>query len=413
MQSKRSEPIPIALVDDDKAFADALKERAVTHGLAITWFPNWARAKERIKTKEFKLVILDAKGQRDDHTSKGDIQHLTVARMDLATWRGQNIHVPYVICTGFAENATAGVDGEKRYIKGGEEDEMLTEIKRMVDRSSEQGLRQRYADVFDVLRQPWFDPAAEELFTEALLFAERGDKSGRDRMFMNPLRQVIEHLFHAAHKQGLLPNMLVNPVLNQRLSAAFLAGEKVLFPSRSAPRVTLSTALPVLPKLLASALQNVLNVTNWGSHAIHQGATAEDTNFIQDNEEAFREHGGSPYLLSTALFQLMDILVFFKQFVVKHPDPKVNRTWLHVKLVSSAATALTMPGSSEIKRTHVIRKDGQAFAHAQDCFISPKLVEQHGLQDGDLVDLIIEPSTKKPGTFQAITITKHSPSSHP
>lgn len=400
-------PIPIALVDDDEAYAAALTHRAASHGLTLTWFPNWARAKERIKSKEFKLVVIDAKGQRDDHSPKGDITHLTIARMDLAQWRGQNIHVPYVICTGFAEDATAGVDNEKRYIKAEEEEEMLAEIKRMVDRSSEAGLRQRYADVLDVLRQPWFDPAAEELFMEALLFVERGDKSGRDRLFMNPLRQVVEHLFLAAHKQGLLPDRLVQPVLNQRLSASFLAGRPVDFPSKSAPIAKLSTGLPLLPKLLSYALDNVLSVTNWGSHAIHPGATAEDTNFLADNEEAFREHGGSPYLLSTALFQLMDILVFFKRFVEQHPDPKVNKTWLQEEPVSPAGAPLTDEGTSEVKRAIVRRKVGNSFAHANDCFISPNLVEQHELEDGDMIDMVIEPSPKKPGTFQAVSITKH------
>ncbi|MBX2980494.1 MAG: hypothetical protein KF905_14495 [Flavobacteriales bacterium] len=407
MHSKRSESIPIALVDDDEAFAAALKQRAESHGLAVTWFPNWARAKERVKAKEFKLVILDAKGQRDDRSPKGDITHLTIARMDLAQWRGQNIHVPYVICTGFAEDATAGVDNEKRYIKAAEEEEMLNEIKRMVDRSSEEGLRQRFADVLDVFRQPWFDPAAEELFMEALLFVERGDKSGRDRLFMNPLRQVVEYLFLAAHKQGLLPDMLVQPILNQRLSASFLAGRTVEYPSRSAPKTRLSTELPLLPKLLASALDNVLSVTNWGSHAIHSGATAEDTNFLLDNEEAFREHGGSPYLLSTALFQLMDILVFFKRFVEQHPDPKVNKTWLHEESVTPDGASMPDRETKEIKRAIVIRKAGQNFAHAENCFISPKLVKQLDLRDGDLIDMVIEPSTRKPGTYQAVSITKH------
>lgn len=398
--------IPVALVDDDEAYAKAQVAMAAPQGFAITWFKTWAQAKGPVRERRFMAVILDAKGQIDEHSPTEDIDHLTEARRDLDQWRGANIHIPYVINTGFDEGTTRQRRDERRYLKGNEK-ELYAELKGLVDRSNDQALRDRYADVFAVLQAPYLDAVADPLFMDALRFVDRGDRSGRDRLFMNPLRQVIEYLFLAAHKQGLLPNVLVKPVLNQRLSAAFLAGQKVLFPSRSVPKVALSTAQPLLPKLLASALENVLNVTNWGSHAIHSGATAEDTNFLADNEEAFREHGGTPYLLSTVLFQLMDILVFFKRFVDEHPDPKVNSTWIHEEPVGSDGAPLPEQEIRHVKRAIVVRGSDQTFAHANDCYIHPGLVKDHGLQDGDLIDLTVEPSTKKPGTFQAVTITKH------
>ena len=335
MPTPMPEPIHIALVDDDADYAHAQQRLAREHGFDLTWFKTWDAAKDAIRARLYALVILDARGQVDDRSPAEDIAHLHQARTDLAEWRGQQIHIPYVICTGFDQGATANLRNEKRYLKG-HEAEMYADIKVLVDRSSEAALRTRYADVLDVLKQPYFDASAEDLFMQTLLYVEHGNRSGRDRAYMNQLRQVVEYWFLAAHKQGLLPDKLVRPVLNQRLCALFLAGRPVDHPSQKAPESRLSTGLPLLPKLLAGALNNVLRVTNWGSHAIIADATAEDTNYLADNEEAFREHGGSPYLLSTVLFQLMDILVFFKRFVDDHPDPKKNRTWLHEEPVIPA-----------------------------------------------------------------------------
>jgi len=408
MQLKKPELIRIALVDDDEAFANSLKIQALDFGLEITWFQTWAGSKEAIRDRRFELVILDAKGQRDLHTPKGDIQHLHQARTDLALWRGQNIHIPYVIFTGNAEDATASLENEKRYIKFSDEEEMLTEIMHMVDRSNEQAVRNRYADVLEVLRLPHFASEAEGLFIEALLFVEHGDRSGRDRLFMNPLRQVLEHLFIAANSLGFIPDDLIKPFINQRLSALFLSGTRVDFPSRSTPKKRFWSEQPLLPKLLGQALENVINVTNWGSHAISSGSTVEDTNFLADNEEAFRDHGGSPFLLSTVVFQLMDILVFFKRFTDDHPDPKANRTWLHEEAVGSDGVPVLDGDTKELRRVVVKKRNDNTYAHAGDAYINKDLIKLHRLVDGDLVSgqvkqVVLNGQTK----LEFTTITKH------
>lgn len=404
------DPTPIALVDDDAAYAGAQQRLAREHGFELTWFRNWESAREAIRSRQFKLVILDAKGQLDEGTPTEDIAHLHQARNDLAEWRGQNVHIPYVICTGFDEGHTANLRNEKRYLKGNEE-EMFAEIKRIIDGSREEALRHRYADVLEVLRRPWFDASAEGLFMEALVFVDRGDRSGRDRLFLNPLRQVVEHFFRAAHAQGLLPDALVKPVLNQRLCALFLSGHVVDFPSRTLVQWRFWSVSPLLPKLLADALENVLRVTNWGSHAMVRQATAEDTNYLADNEDAFHAHGGSPYLLSAVVFQLMDILVFFKRYLDEHPDPIANRSALRMEDPGLYLNRQPNAQHGTREAVTVTRAPGKPHAHAGDCYINARLVAQHGLQHGDTVDITIEPSTRIPRSFQAVSITKHTASS--
>lgn len=400
------EPIHIALVDDDADYAHAQQRLAREHGFDLTWFKTWDAAKDAIRARRYALVILDARGQVDDRSPAEDIAHLHQARTDLAEWRGQQIHIPYVICTGFDEGATANLRNEKRYLKG-HEAEMYADIKLIVDRSSEAALRSRYADVLAVFKLPCFDPAAESLFMHTLLYVEQGDRSGRDRAYMNPLRQVVEYWFLAAHRCGLLPDKLVRPVLNQRLCALFLSGQVVDFPSRTNVRERHWSVPSFLPRLLSVALDNVLRVTNWGSHAMIREATVEDTNYLSDNEDAFNAHGGSPYLLSAAVFQLMDILVFFKRFIDENPDPVANKSRLRLEDPMLYKQQQYTQQQGTRKAVIVIRHPGQPFAHADDSYINAKLVAEHGLEDGDIVDMTVEPSTKKPGTYQAVTITKH------
>ncbi len=402
----KTELIPIALVDDDAEYASAQKRMALGHGFELSWFQTWEEAKERVRDRQFKAVILDAKGQLNQNSAKEDSAHLQQARMDLANWRGSNIHVPYVINTGFDDGETRHLPDEKRYLKGNEAD-LYGELKVMVERSAENALRHRYEDVFAALQAAQFEPEAPNVLLEVLLFIERGDRSGQDRLFMNPLRQVVEHFFVAAHRCGLLPDELVRPSLNQRLCSLFLAGEKVQFPSPTNPKLLLRSDRPLLPKLLAEGLRNVLRVTNWGSHAMFRTATIEDTNEIQENEAALRAHGGSPYLLSTVVFQLMDVLVFFHRFITENPDPKVNRSWLHVDRVGGGMA----PGTTETKsvsRAPVRKRTDKLFAHADDCFITSELIQQYALVDGDMISgeakrVVVSGQEK----WEFITIIKH------
>ena len=402
------EPIRIALVDDDTDYANAQQRIAKDHGFDLTYYKTWDAAKDAIRARQFALVILDARGQVDDRSPGEDIAHLHQARTDLAEWRGQQIHIPYVICTGFDEGATANLRNEKRYLKG-HEAEMYADIKLIVDRSSEAVLRSRYADVLAVFKLPCFDPAAESLFMHTLLYVEQGDRSGRDRFFMNPTRQVLEHWFQAAYRCGFLPNQLVRPDLNQRNCARFLSGEKVDFPSRATAHTRLWSELPVLPKLLSKALHNVLSVTNWGSHAILQDSTAEDTNSLADNEEAFREHGGGPYLLSTVVFQMMDLFVFFKRFVNEHPDPKSNRTWLREEVLVARSAPTGLNETKEFSRALVMKRDDKPFAFAGDCFLTNKLIRENDLRDGDLVSGVAKRvDVNGQVKWEVISLTKHS-----
>jgi len=397
--------IPIALVDDDEAYAKAQVAMAVTHGFEITWFKTWSQAKEPIREKRFKAVILDARGQVDEHSPTEDIDHLHEARKDLDQWKGANIHIPYVINTGFDEGATKNRRDERRYLKGNEK-ELYSELKGLVDRSNEQALRDRYADVFAVLQAPYLDAIADPLFMDALRFVDRGDRSGSDRLFMNPLRQVVEHFFYAVRRHGLLPDVLVKPRINQRLSALYLRGELVLHPSRTSATVALKCDRPLMPRIVADALDNILRVTSESSHA---DETAEDSNYTLDNREALQEHGVTPYLLSTIVFQLMDVLVWYKRFAAANPDPEVNKGWLHREDLGPDGEPLQAHDIKELNRVVVTKREDQSFAFAGNCFIGKELIMMHDVCDGDLVDIKAKPAPMKgPDKWTVISLMKHT-----
>ncbi len=399
-----TELVPIALVDDDQAYAEAQVATAVKHGFAVTWFKTWAQAKAPVREKRFKAVILDAKGQIDENSPTEDIDHLIEARRDLDQWKGANIHIPYVINTGFDEGATKQRRDERRYLKGNEK-ELYAELKVLVDRSNEQALRDRFSDVFAVLKAPYLEPAADPLFMNALLFVERGDKSGSDRLLMNPLRQVIEHLFYAVHRQGMLPDILVTPRINQRLSALYLRGDRVLHPSKSSPTVALRCDRKPMPRIIADALDNILRVSSESSHA---DETIEGTNYALDNREALLEHGVTPYLLSTIVFQLMDVLVWFKRFAEAHPNPVANRSWLHEEAVGPDGLHLPEAETKELSRVIVKKRDDKPFAHAGDAFIKKELIQQYGLVDGDLISGVSKRvDVNGQIKWEFISLTKH------
>ena len=88
----------------------------------------------------------------------------------------------------------------------------------------------------------------------------------------------------------------------------------------------------IVPKQIAFYLKNILSVTQDGSH--------------RSNIDAHVSTLRTPYLFKSVLFQLLDVLVWFKQYVDAKPktknwelletdnDPFKNETWIEGEVIS-------------------------------------------------------------------------------
>ena len=123
-----------------------------------------------------------------------------------------------------------------------------------------------------------------------------------------------------------------------------------------------------LPQQVASYIRSILSITQAGSH--------------RSNIDKFVKQVRTPYLFKSVLYQLMDVLVWFKMYVDGNPK---TENWQRTEGVISEAGA--MP--SELIEGKVINMNidkGFAFfqpdAGGSNIFIPPHLVTANNLTNG-------------------------------
>ena len=122
------------------------------------------------------------------------------------------------------------------------------------------------------------------------------------KLFFNPIRKIMEDLFNASNKYGLIPDVFVNPMVALNETSKFLSGScekgyklEIIF----------------CPKIVLNHIRSILSVCQPAAHR------SEIDKFISIVH--------SPYLLLSITYQLLDVLLWFKIYVDSHNDIEINK----------------------------------------------------------------------------------------
>jgi hypothetical protein len=140
-----------------------------------------------------------------------------------------------------------------------------------------------------------------------------GEKAGHDlldilknqdsldsKKYLNVIRNIIEDLFKAFHKFELLPSEFVSGTIDLNPTCRFLIG--------TAENGFKLDEEARLPKIIAHNLWSLLNHSQPGSHR----------SYIDEHISSL----ASTFLFNALTFQLMDVLIWFKDYVDKGPLKK-------------------------------------------------------------------------------------------
>ena len=133
-------------------------------------------------------------------------------------------------------------------------------------------------------------------------------------IYYNPIRKVLEWMFRAARKRGLLQDRCFDNKDRVNLSdcCRFMAGRPTLHSG-------VICRVAHFPVIIANNVQFILDITGGGSHTT---TVPEKEN---PNLTAYCAIINTPYLLYSLTFLLCDIIIWFGQYVHENEDIDKNK----------------------------------------------------------------------------------------
>jgi len=271
------------------------------------------------------------------------------------------------------------------YSKGSDDEieRLFADIKKAAACQKDTQLRHSYKRVFDVCTEKYIGEYAGQ---DILNLLKIEDESNMENHF-NSIRKIIEDLFSAFNKFNLLPAEFVSPNVALNQSSIFLAGQEQNEKTDSVYKQHRHLKETHLPLQIAYYLKSILAVTQSGSH--------------RSNIDNYVRTVKTPFLFKSILFQLLDVLVWFKIYVDSNPK---TENWEDLETTNGSDVS----AAEELIHGKVINfnlQKGFAFFKpdniGDNVFIPPHLVSSYSLQDEMSIQVEIEEYTdNRDGTIK-------------
>jgi hypothetical protein len=359
----------ILWIDDEHESLSGTKGRAKRNGINLIPFKSLNGGMGELKRNfpYYDGILSDAKIFENEDDEKGTEDTLFVHRAkEILLQLDKKFEI--FILTGQAEayeDKTFNKAFTKVYIKGSdsEMDRLFNDLKEAAKKQPDTQIRQTYKRVFDVCTERYIGELAGQ---DILALLKIRDETNIDAHF-NTIRKIIEDIFNAFYKYNLLPSEFVSPIVALNQSSIFLSGQEQKPDTDVKYKKHRHLEETHLPKQIANYLRSILAVTQAGSHR----------SYI-DNHVAVVK---TPYLLKSVLFQLLDVLIWFKLYV--DSNPKTNN-WERIDKPEETCDN----GDLELIEGKVINinlQKGYAFLEpmggGDNIIIPPHLVTNHSLQN--------------------------------
>ena len=304
--------------------------------IEVTCKKNWKEAEPLLENREnfFQWsAIVIGPSICIDNTTPPTSMYLVKISSSLATvFSNNNSKIPwYVLTRGEDSFLTAIAEFVLR-----EEDwgnfiysdckEQLASLFETIQKVAPKKIRNRiihqYNKVFEVIREH-FAPQSEAIMIDILsaLHHPEDNKEFKPVLYYNSLRQIVEYLFRATNKIGLLPDYFIEGgKINLQGSSLYLAGE-TFNPSKDPTIRSIrygEEGESVFHKDIASIVKSILHVTSKRSHT-----TVIDK---EDKEELspYYSETQSSYLLFGYALQLCEVIIWFGNYAKSHSDKEAN-----------------------------------------------------------------------------------------
>lgn len=248
----------------------------------------------------YHAVVLDAKVKKMKGDTVIGLAGLAASR-DRLIEINENEYLPYFIFTAQPDYQKSDMFRESYgdyFIKGEDNQKLLDAIKVSVEKKDEYIVQKKYQRVFEVCTDKYIGTSSANMLLSLLKIVEGYEDSSNTENHLTTVRKVVEELFKAFKQIGVIPNEVtgINP------QSKFLAGHKDSL---------YSLTEEILDPIIASLLRSIVDITQDASH--------------NGKVDKYIKQQGTPYLFNSVVFQLLDVLIWFKNYADAHPDIEKNK----------------------------------------------------------------------------------------
>ena len=361
-------------IDDEHEALKAFKFQAKDNDIILFPFKSLNSGMADLKKNFHKYdgILLDAKIIENDSDAAGseDTDFIHRAKEDI-------LQLPkkfeIFVLTGQAEayNDNTFSKAFKRVYQKGMETEterLFSDLKEAADKQQDTQIRHDHHRVFDVCTEKYIGEAAA---FDILSFLKDEHQNDSEKYF-NSIRQIVEDIFKAFHKFKLLPEEFVSPIVALNPSSLFLCGKEQYEKTDKKYKRYKHFEETYLPYPIANSLRNILSITQ---DASHRSSVMEHVKEIK-----------SPYLFKAILFQLLDVTVWFKDYVDSNP---IKENWEIADSDSTIGNWGTTEKDWVVGKVSIISENGYGTfkpdSSTNTLSIIPRMVDKYNLKQSDKI----------------------------
>lgn len=299
-------------IDDEHEALKSIKFQARDNDIILYPFKSLNAGIADLKKNYHKYdgILLDAKILENDNDVAGseDTEFVHRAKEEI-------IQLPkkfdIFVLTGQAEaykDNTFGKAFKRVYQKGMESqiEQLFKDLKEAADKQPDTQIRHEHQRVFEACTEEYIGEVAA---LDILSFLKDEHQNDSERYF-NGIRQIVEDIFTAFCKFKLLPKDFIEPSVALNPSSIFLCGKEQYKKTDEKYKQYKHIAETHLPRPIANSLKSIVSITQDASHR----------SSIVEHVKATK----SPYLFKAILFQLLEVIVWLKDYVDSKP---IKENW--------------------------------------------------------------------------------------
>ena len=269
--------------------------------------------------ENWQAVLLDAKMFDESENEQASLAGLGKAKAHLDRLSVKKA-IPYYISTGqpdlLDDDNFKALFGNY-YTKAKDDEKLMADILQAILNAESSQIKAIYSNIFASSETLGISEYIDSIILDILLPLHYTEKQSSFKPIhhYNQLRQLVEYLFRACHKVGLIPDQCIpNGIVNLNQCSIYLAG-------KNAEKAGVRYGEPgerVIPEYIEAIIRSVLDFGNVHSHTVE--LDAEDTIKIEN----ILRSSQSKYLIFGLTLQLCEAITWFAKYISEHDDKEVN-----------------------------------------------------------------------------------------
>lgn len=269
--------------------------------------------------EKWHAVLLDAKMFDESENEQASLAGLGKAKAHLDRLSVKKA-IPYFISTGqpdlLDDNNFKALFGNY-YTKAKDDEKLMADILQAILNAESSQIKAIYSNVFASSETLDISEYIDSILLDILLPLHYTEKQSSFKPIhhYNQLRQLVEYLFRACHRVGLVPDQCIpNGIVNLNQCSIYLAG-------KNAEKAGVRYGEPgerIIPDYIEAIIRAVLDFGNVHSHTVE--LDAEDTVKIEN----ILRSSQSKYLIFGLTLQLCEAITWFTKYISVHDDKEVN-----------------------------------------------------------------------------------------